>query len=265
MRAWGRPPVPREHGAWGLLLQPFVAGAVLAGKAECALAAALGLVLLGFLLREPLTVIARHRLVWRRGGEQESTAWRWLALEAVGAAGCFWVASGSAPLGPLLLLTTAAALFTVASVWVTVRNLQRSVVFQLVSAAGLGLTALLAALVALGGIPDWAWWLYGVLTAHAGASILVVHARLDARAGRGPGTARAAWAAQAAQAVVGCTTGALVWPFLFSAAVNGVELWRLRSPERLWEPLTRVGYRTLAVALTHMAAAIYSLWPAARI
>lgn len=264
-----KPPVPREHGAWGLLLQPFVAGAVLAGDWSWNLLPALGLVLLGFLLREPLTVIARRRLVWRRAGAEEKPAWLWAGLEVLALAACFALLARAATLPALLALVGVAAGMTVAAVWVSVRNRQRSIVFQVVSAAGLSTTALLAVLASTAAIPGWAWWLWAVLTAHAAASILVVHSRLRIRAARGAagaggGILGAAYTAQALQLASGAALPPLAFPFVFSALANAAELLRLRSARNLGEPLTRVGFRTLAVSLVHLAISIYCLWPLAR-
>lgn len=248
-------------------MQPYVAAAVLAGEWSWLHAPALGLALLGFLLREPLTVVARHRLVWRRRSPQEQSAWRWAWLELAGIIVCFGLLGRIVPLGPLLALAAVGGAMSAAAVWMAIRNRQRSVVFQVVSAAGLSTTALLSALAAGAAIPVWAGWLWGVLTAHAAASILVVHARLRARAAAGAGaggTGIAASAAQVLQLVAAVAAGWLAAPLLFSALANAAELWRLRSPQALREPLTRVGYRTLAAALTHMALAIYVLWPLAR-
>lgn len=251
-------------------MQPFLAGAVLAGHWTWLLFPALGLVLLGFLLREPLTVIARHRWVWRRDSPAQAPAMRWAVIEMAGVIACFAMLAHSTALLPLLGLAVVAGLMTAAAVWVTIRNQQRSILFQVVSAAGLGTTALLAALVSTGGVPDWAWWLWGMLTAHGMASILVVHARLKARAalkgGGSTGTRNAAVAAQIVQAAgaVALADERLALPLVVSAVANGIELWRLRTPLLLREALTRVGYRTLVVALVHMAVTIACLWPMAR-
>jgi hypothetical protein len=249
-----------------LLLQPFFAGALLSGRWTWLFLPAAGLALSGFLLREPLTVVVRHRWLWRRRGPQLRAAERWAALLFALLLVCLIVLLRNLPAMPLLVLTATGAALTSAAVAAAVRNLQRSAVFQVASAMGLSTTGLLASLAATGGVPQWAWQLWAVLSAHAGASILAVHARLDARAGRSARKAvrRAAWAAQALECGAALTAGRLALPLVFSALANAAELWRLRSPDALREPLTRVGFRTLAVALLHMAAAVYALWPAAR-
>ena len=130
---------------------------------------------------------------------------------------------------------------------------------------------MLAVLVGTGGIPGWAWWLWGLLSGHAMASIPVVHARLRARAGRKSDRVERPWLAYAGQAGQLAAAGAVAmveWrlavPLMASALANEIELWRLRTPAHLEEALTRVGYRTLAVALLHMVLTITCLWPLAR-
>ena len=265
-RTTAQAPLPREHGAWGLLLQPFFAGALLSGRWTWLLLPAAGLALSGFLLREPLTVVVRYRWLWRRGGPPLRAAERWAALLFALLLVCLIVLLRNLPVTPLLALTATGAVLTGAAVAAAVRNLQRPVVFQAARAAGLCTTGLLASLVSRGGVPQWAWLLWAVLSAHASASILAVHARLDARAGRSARKAvrRAAWVAQALECGAALAAGRLAFPLVLSAVANTAELWRLRSPEALREPLTRVGFRTLAVALLHMAAAVFALWPAAR-
>lgn len=251
------------------MLQPFVAGAVLGGRWTWDFVPALGLVLFGFLLREPLTAMAREVWVYRGGTGQMGRAACWAAAELAVLAVCFLLVARSVPLMPLLMLATVGGVMTVLAVGVTLRNRQRSVSFQVLSAAGLGTTALLAALVGTGGIPGWAWWAWGLLTAHAMGAILVVHARLRARAGLRTGSAGRPWAAYAGQAAQVAAAAAigdfrLVAPLILSAVVNTVELVRLGNPRLLQEPLTRVGYRTLAVALLHLGATTVCLWPLAR-
>lgn len=196
----------------------------------------------------------------------------WASVEGAALIVCLLLVARGAPLTPLLALVAVGAMLTATSVLVTVRNRQRSISFQLLSAAGLGTTALLAALVSTKGIPGWAWWAWGILTAHAMASILVVHARLQARAalraGGGSSTGSFAYAGQglqlAAALAVSVVDVRLALPLALSVVANVAELRRLRTLRHLQEPLTRVGFRTLAVALIHLAAVIVCLWPLAR-
>ncbi|MBL8240503.1 MAG: YwiC-like family protein [Bryobacterales bacterium] len=257
-------PLPREHGAWGLLLQPFVAGAILAREWNWLLLPALGLTLFGFLLREPLTVLARQHFVWRTENPQTRPALKWLAAEAFGAALCLAFLAPVLPVAPLAALTGVAVSLTAVAVWMTIRNKQRSIVLQLISAAGLGTTALLAVLACTGAIPAWAWPLWAVLTFHGAASILTVHKRLALkRAGGQPGPRD--YIAPALGLTAAFAAPALALPLAFSALVNLWELYRLRSPQALQEPLKHVGLRALAVSITHSLLTVAALWRAANV
>jgi hypothetical protein len=263
--------MPREHGAWGLLLQPFVAGAILSGNCAWLFVPALGLILAGFILREPLVILARQRFVWRTRNPLTTQAVRWLLLElAIFLGCCAWLSRG-VPLKALAGFVAGGGLLTLVAVWMTIRNRQRSRTFQMVSAAGLGATAPFAALVCTGGIPSWAWILWAMLTLHGVASILVVHLRLEQRASSRfkptSDTRIASYAIQSLQIPAGAFLALfdplLVVPPVFSAVANFLELGRLDSENGLREPLTRVGIRTLTLSLLHMALTIACLWPAA--
>ncbi len=254
--------MPREHGAWGMLLQPFAAAAILAREWNAALAAALLAAFSVFLMREPLLVLARQRWVWREPRPQAAKAWRWLAAETCVAAVCGAYLWFTLPRLPLVLLGGVAAAMTPAAVAVTLRNRQRSPAFQIAVSASLGSSCLLAALAATGRIPAWAWPLWALLTLHSVAAIFVVHARLarrtkDAR----PAFANAVRISAAQLALAAAVAFAagirLAAPMLFSVALNAIELRRLRTAERL----TRVGVRTLSFSLAHTALAIAALWP----
>jgi uncharacterized membrane protein YciS (DUF1049 family) len=271
----GAAPTPREHGAWGLLLQPFVAAAILAGFWHWLLLPTLALVLLGFLLKEPLMVLARQRWVWRSPNPQTPVALRWLVAELVAIAICLVVLAAHTPILPLAVLSAVALALTLTAVWFTVKNRQRSVFLQLLSAAGLSTSALLVVLVAQQALPIWVWVLCGMLTLHAATSILVVHTRLQRIAARRNAAqgipippashARSAVLAATAQLVAAAAAWvsghpALSLPFAFSAAANALELYRLNRPNTLDEPLKKVGYRALATSLVHMTLTVATLW-----
>lgn len=256
------PPLPREHGAWGLLFQPFFAAALLAGTWSWFYAPALGLALLGFLLREPLVVFLRHHYLWKKPSPESRSALLWVLWGLLGILLCLGFLLPVFPLPLLVALAAAGLVLTVASVTLTLRNQQRSITLQVASAAGLGSTALLAVLAATGGLPGWVWLLWALLTAHAVAAIPVVHARLRYKA-RHPGAARLRWIAAALQVPAFFLLPApLLAPVAFSAATNLFELWRV--PATLAEPLKRVGLRLLFFSLAHTALAMAVLWPLAR-
>jgi hypothetical protein len=252
-------PLPREHGAWGLLLLPFLAGAILARQWSWLLLPALGLVLFGFLLREPLTILARQRFVWRSPNPQSGPAARWLLAELLGAAVCLALLLPALPTLPLATLAAAALVLTATAVICTVLNKQRSVALQLMSAAGLGSTALLSLLAATGSIPSFAWPLWAVLTLHGAVSILTVHTRLACkRTATSPALAR--YLPPLLSLAAAPLLPAVAIPLLFSAAANLWELRRLHTPANLQEPLKHVGFRALAASILHASLTIAALW-----
>jgi len=268
-------PLPREHGAWGLLLQPFVAAIVVTQFLGWLLAPTVALVLLGFAIREPLIVLARQQWVWRNPSPQTPVAVRWFVGELIGISIAIVLLAEHAPLAPFAVLMGIAVLLTVLAVWFTVNNRQRSVLLQLLSAAGLNSTALLVALLATGTIPGWAWLFWAIFTLHAITSILVVRARLRLKTiGRSatPGHPRRTplLAALVQLLVAGvimlsASDTAPVLPILFSAFSNAVELNRLGHPATLDEPLGHVGRRALAISIAHALLAIAVFWGVATV
>lgn len=259
--------LPREHGAWGMLLVPFLAACILADSWNAALLLALLAVLLVFVLREPLIILVRQRWVWRDLHPETEAARRTLLLELplLGVCG-LWLAL-SAPLLPLAALGAMAAGLTAVAVWMTLRNRQRSVWLQIASAFGLGSSSLLVSVVCHGRIAPWAWWLWLFSSLHALAGVLTVHARLDHMAaqrnsklaGQAARMRRTAWRVAMAQGLTAALAGLSDWrfamPLAFSAIIHMAELSRLERQE----PLKRVGFRALSLSLVHAAVAVIAL------
>jgi hypothetical protein len=208
-----------------------------------------------FLLRAPLVALARQRWVWRERRAESAEARRWLFGLAPGLA----VAGGwlAFEWGAVAVWMGAAALaLTAAAVWMTVRNRQRSVWFQVVSCAGLAFSGVAAARAAAGHFAVWAWVLWGLCALHGACGVLAVHARLDAviarKRGDETGAARqTAWAAL----LVSTAATAGVWWWLgwaaaapaFATAAQALEL-RFMS---IGTPLKRVGLRAMTVSIAH--------------
>ncbi|MEZ5355442.1 MAG: YwiC-like family protein [Bryobacteraceae bacterium] len=267
-------PIPREHGAWGMLLQPFAAAVIVSREWNWLVVAALASVLLSFLIREPLLILARQRWIWRDPHPETSEARRsllWLT-PALGALGV--VLLWRLPPVPVLMLTGVAISMTVLAVWAAIRNKQRAIWVQVLGAFALSTTALFAALAATGSIPLWSLWVWFLLSLHSAAAIFVVHARLAARmAAKKPAGSPGAATRDAARMQVGqlalaavvaaIAGGAMALPIAVSGVLLLIEALRLRRPEVLDEPLRRVGFRMLTIALLHTALTIAVLWKGA--
>jgi len=258
-----------------MLLQPFLAALILGRAWSWTALAALSALLLLFILREPLIILVRQRLLWKTERAESASAVKALAWELPLLLACGALLLFKLPWLPLVLLAAGALLFTSYAVWMSARNRQRSLVLQILSAAALNASAFLGSLAALGRIEPWAWWLWLLLFLHSLTGVLVVRARLNALASMknpagAPATAayRAAAAAQILTAAFGL--GLLLrglWfyalPLFVSAGVHLLNLQELRRPAELRRPLKQVGQRALAVSVLYTLLCISVLLVAA--
>ena len=270
-------PFPREHGAWAMLLQPFLGALIVLYWQALArriwpVVPALAAVILVFLVRDPLLILARQHWVWRSSHAETATAkrflWRELALLALAGA----LLMRAWPVAWLTAMGAGAGALTALAVYMTVRNRQRSIWLQVLSAAGLSSSALAACLAVAGEVPAWAWWFWGLHCAHFLATILVVHVRLEARiAARKSAAVLTAevlsFRRQAAmvEAVVILGAAAMLatgkWFYgaaaLLSAGFHVFDLFTLHTPRALALPMTSVGKRalTVSIAVTLLAVA----------
>jgi hypothetical protein len=258
--------LPREHGAWGLLLQPFLCAAILGRRWDWLFVPMTVLLLIVFVMREPLVILARQRWTWKETKPESATARRYLFWQLPLCAALALVCFAFLPVIPLAILAGFGTAITVLATSMALHNRQRSIALQIVSSLGLSSTGLLAALVAARGLPDWSWLVCGFLALHTLASILVVRTRLELRAGAKPTTfAGWAWAFQgmlvcAAIGLVISGSPDLAAPIGLTILVSALELARLRTSGALSEPLRHVGFRALAASLGHSALSVAVLW-----
>ena len=164
---------------------------------------------------------------------------------------------------------------TALAVWATIRNKQRGIALQIVSAAGLTSSSIAIAAsdcqLSKGvSIPVWAFWLWGAMALQAAASILVVHARLDARIRiRKPDAElerpTPAFAAQGILVLAALTLLTrqewyLAAAFALPGIVNWIELTRISSGKSLDIPLTTIGLRAMSVSFVVNALLGLGLW-----
>lgn len=150
------PPLPREHGAWAMLLTPLVVAAAACGPDPKGLTAALGWIA-GYCLRGPIELLrgtgATGRAGMARGSRQEAKLWCGLFL--LGAA---------ALLGPIIwfqpavLVPLLAALFVLAIVqWMADRGHVKSILSETLSIAGMTAGVPLYYLAATGAVGPEGW------------------------------------------------------------------------------------------------------------
>jgi YwiC-like protein len=258
-----------------MLLQPFLASLLVLHQLTWQVAPALGAVILVFLAREPLIVLARQKWVWRGERPESAAAQRYLAVELFLLALCGALLLTIWPVWVLGTLGGAAAALTAIAVYMTVRNRQRAVWLQALSAAGLSSSALAACLATAPAIPVWGWWMWGLHAGHFLAAILVVHARLEARiALRKPGgrltEAFFAMRRQATVVQVGMVIAAVtlfaIGRWFYGAALAGsamfhfADLYNLHSARALSLPMRTVGKRALSASIMFTLLAVAGSW-----
>ncbi|MBI3694894.1 MAG: YwiC-like family protein [Acidobacteria bacterium] len=255
---------PREHGAWAMLLMPFVSAAILARNWSWDTVPALLAALAVFILREPLVTLLRQHYVWTQPRPETILARRtvWTAGSVLVLVGV-WLAA-RLPAGWVLLLGGLAVVLAGVSVYGTLRNRQRSILLQVFAAVGLSSSALLAYLAA-GRTPDVAvLLLWAAHVVQSAGSLLMVHARLEARRGGGAKKALALTGqlGQATVVVAFWMAGRLLLAVALALplAVHLADLARLDRPQFLRLPLERVGVRELALGLTFSVLTLAALW-----
>jgi hypothetical protein len=261
--------LPREHGAWSILAQPFLCAWILAGTWHPSIVAAAVAVLAMFLLRTPLVILGRQALVWREAHPESRAAWRWSLIYAGMAALTVPLLSGRWGWRAILLFGGAAIVLTALAVYMEVTNRQRSIWLQLVTAAGLSSSCLAAALSATGTVPVWCWLLWVLCAAHAGTGILVVRARLEVRiAARSQKAAPLAFLTPARFAQTGILIAGTALMFYGSPWIGAalilpslIHLYELkRLTATIDTPLHIVGLRALSISVVFSILAICGLW-----
>jgi len=265
---------PREHGAWSMLLQPFLAGLILFGTGGWMALATLVCMLGIFLLKEPLIVLCRQRWVWREEKPESKLAMRWaLGIGAMLAVcGLLHVFVWPAPY--LVAFGAGALLLTGVAVWLTVRNEQRSIWLQVISAAGLTAGAPAIALTARQEIPETAIVLWACSALSCISGVLTVRALLEARIAarrkvaltspvfRGP-----AWMSQAVILLAALVAFLLGNPWIGAALALLAVIHIFRTLRQLNNPdlvlhrsLMRVGLEAMTGSLVFTSLLVAGLW-----
>jgi hypothetical protein len=237
--------LPREHGAWAILLAPYAIGAT-AGGLSWTQAAGLVAVLLGFFSRPPLALLLKRRS--RGAPPSDDNALLWLNFGLPLAAAVILLVS-------MMLLrqlwwlpifgAVALALF-LAHALMALRRRERSVPAELLGISLLTLTAPLAYYLGHGNITGEAAMLWLLCAAYFGASVFFVKMKLKAAvAGRRrlPDAGRVSLAASSLlytavmAALVLVATSAGWAPPLVPAAFGPVTIYALWSAATLGRQL----------------------------
>jgi hypothetical protein len=159
----GKPPLPREHGAWGILLIPFATAVGVSGVFDLKVALLLASVLCFY--------VARASYLKQN--------WKWTVVLLAGSAACTAVLLLQARLWWLVALGAAATPLAF-------RRTERSIAVQLISVAGLTLTAPAAWYAATGRMDAKALWLWLLNALYFGGGVFYVKMHVAAAIRRRP-------------------------------------------------------------------------------
>jgi hypothetical protein len=169
-----------------MLLLPFIVGAVCAGNwVHVRTLAAMVAVVSLFLVRTPLLVLSRIAVapIPSAGNPQRWSMYVEQAIFSLAVYGSLALLSVlylglTVPLAPLVLLGVGAMLIIVATLHPSLRNRQRSGLFQLLSVPALTSSSLLAYLAAAGEWDHEVLWIWLLFTVQMFVSVLVVRATM---------------------------------------------------------------------------------------
>ena len=175
--------VPREHGAWGILLVPLLTGAsagLLAGHGGSRLAPLTLAVLSLFWLRTPAESWLGTLPIKARSSEEiELVRNACLILGGISAASLVWLFWGWQNLG-LLWIGSAAAVAFIGQAILRKLSRQARTAAQIVGSVGLTAVAAAAYYVTVGELNRTAWWLWALNLLFAADQIEFVQLRIRA-------------------------------------------------------------------------------------
>jgi len=234
------PPIPREHGAWGILLIPFATACGIRGTFDFKLALLLASALCFYTAR---TSFLKRNVTWT-------------ALLLAGSAAClapllfvwhlWWLVALGIPVAPLAF-----------------RKTEHSVIRQLLAVCGLALTAPAAWYVATGRLDRDAGFLWALNVLYFAGGVFYVKMHIAAAIRRKPlETIRERLRISAGVLTYHsllAVIGALLWPvgLVFTPAVvrSIIGVWRLSPTLRI----KRLGWTEVAYSIVFAAALILAL------
>lgn len=263
--------LPREHGATAMLLTPIFSVAILARTWHWTELAVLTAAFAALSAKDPAVLLMRQRFVWKQRSLESAAASQWLLGWSLVLIASVLILLATWPLKAFLAMGAGIAAFGCVAIIVNLKNRQRSTLFQIASAAALTSTSLATCMSAIGSITTWCWWFWALIAMQAGAGILVVHARLDARIALRKPTAATQQFRHAAQAALGLLLCAAVIAMILRhgtialalvLAVIGYtyDLMRQKNSVSLQMPLKTVGQQALILSTLYSALLIAGLW-----
>ena len=157
-----KPLLPKEHGAWAMLIVPLLLGAAIAPVWHYRTILLFVAALAFFLMRHPLATLVKFR---QRKNMDRTYLWQWsIIYGGVALLGVGWLIVGYR-LWWLLVLGGVGSLLVLFHLWLVARRQEMSVIGELSGIVGLALGAPMAYYTASGQLDGLAWllWLINLL------------------------------------------------------------------------------------------------------
>lgn len=166
-----KPPLPKEHGSWAMLIVPLVLGWAIAPLWHWRSLILLVAALTFFLLRHPLAVLVKTR---KRAGEDKAYWWRWTTIYAgLTLLSVAWLVPGQG-LWWLAVLGFAGTGLLFFNLWLVARRQEMSLSGELAGIAGLALGAPMAYYAASGLLDGTAALLWLVNFLYFGGTVFYI-------------------------------------------------------------------------------------------
>lgn len=251
--------LPREHGAWGIVLIPFLTAAAITKQLTPEVLLALVAVLLVFIGRYPLELLLIPVANHRAGHPARQRVWLSFWVYALAAAVTGFVLVAVYELYALLWLALLGGLFFALRVWQGRHGADRDMVAEVFGSVGLTLSALVAWVAATGGVDSTGWLVWILHAAFFGSGIVYVKSRIRTRlAMHNPEAARTAGCSMCFQLLVLLFVVALVFArWVAPLVVVPFALASLRAAWGLHDHssfvLRRLGWNEMALSVVFAA------------
>lgn len=172
--------ITNEHGSWVFLLSPLLIG-LFAGKSWSLDAAILVLgVLVGFLIRHPVTIVVKVLSGRRSKADLRPAGWAILIYSLVGVLMVGGLVLRG--LSYLLILAVPGILVFIWHLYLVYNRAERGKMgIEIVASGVLALTAPAGYWIGVGGLSGLGWWLWGLTWFQSAASIVYVYLQLAQR------------------------------------------------------------------------------------
>lgn len=254
-----RIPIPKEHGAWAMLITSLALGQAAAATVDLSSIYLWLLAVAVFIVREPLSLLRRPR---RRAGFSDRSlklwAGGWLTAIAI-LAGLLLAARGTAF---LLFALPTAVLFGLQLAWQHTRA-RWSLPAELAGTAGVTLAGPAAYYAATGRLGVTGASLWPVLLAYFAAQVLYVRWQLRASASKTSGRATLWTQALILGAFLALGGAGLVPPYLFLAFIPGLikVLLAMMATGSRKRPVARVGWTEVLYSCLFFLLAVAAFYP----